>query len=116
MLRCAPTDAIGVMAMKPTSFVQSFVLVSSACTAAYLDNVFAAAASEAGGQICACPMSQTYTSHAQGRARRGESIGREGFYILGAGVPSDHLSTPTKNTAMGGKLWSCGYDCSDKYQ
>jgi hypothetical protein len=30
LLRSAPTkaDAIGVMAMKPTSFVQSFVLVS----------------------------------------------------------------------------------------
>jgi len=48
--------------------------------------------------------------------RRGESIVRESSYMLGAGVPSDHLSTITKNTAMGGKLWSCGYDCSDKYQ
>jgi hypothetical protein len=29
-------------------------------------------------------------------------------YIGGVGVPSDHLSTPTKKTDMGGKVLSCG--------
>lgn len=38
------------------------------------------------------------------------------LYMLGAGVPSDHLSTITKNTAIGGKLMSCGYASADKYQ
>lgn len=39
-----------------------------------------------------------------------------GLYMLGAGVPSDHLCTITKNTAMVGKLLSCGYASADKYQ
>src|SRR6516162_6572484 len=39
-----------------------------------------------------------------------------GLYMLGAGVPSDHLSTTTANTRMAGKLLSCGYACADKYQ
>jgi hypothetical protein len=38
------------------------------------------------------------------------------FYMGGAGVPSDHLGTITKKTAMGGKLLSCGYASADKYQ
>ena len=37
-------------------------------------------------------------------------------YLGQTGVPSDHLFTVTKNTAMGGKLWSCGYDFADEYQ
>ena len=37
-------------------------------------------------------------------------------YMGGAGVPSDHLGTITKKTAMGGKLLSCGYASADKYQ
>ena len=48
VLRCAPTetDATGVMARKPASFVHSFVLVSI-LHALLLDNVTAEAASEA---------------------------------------------------------------------
>jgi hypothetical protein len=38
------------------------------------------------------------------------------FYMGGTGVPSDHLSTITKNTAKGGKLLSCGYASADQYQ
>ena len=38
------------------------------------------------------------------------------FHMLGAGVPSDHLSTTTANTLTGGKLLSYGYACADKYQ
>lgn len=38
------------------------------------------------------------------------------LYIGEAGVPSDHLSTFTRNTAMGGKPLSWGYAAADKYQ
>ena len=31
-----------------------------------------------------------------------------GLYMLGAGVPSDHLATPTSKTDSGGKDLSCG--------
>ena len=31
-----------------------------------------------------------------------------GLYMLGAGVPSDHLVTPTRKTDSGGKDLSCG--------
>jgi hypothetical protein len=36
------------------------------------------------------------------------------FHMLGAGVPSDDLSTTTANTLTGGKFLSCGYACADK--
>lgn len=53
---------------------------------------------------------RNYTASLGKELTREELLGREGFYILvlGAGVPSDHLSTPTRNTAMGGKFWSWG--------
>jgi hypothetical protein len=31
-----------------------------------------------------------------------------GLYMLGTGVPSDHLVTPTRKTDSGGKDLSCG--------
>lgn len=63
-------------------------------------------------------LTRSYPTTLRKELTREELIGREGSYMLmlGAGVPSDHLSTPTRNTARGGKPWSWGYDCSDKYQ
>ena len=37
-------------------------------------------------------------------------------YMGGAGVPSDHLSTTTKKTDIGGKVLSCGYESGEMYQ
>jgi hypothetical protein len=52
----------------------------------------------------------------KGGAAASKARGAPSLHMLGAGVPSDHLSAPTRNTVMGGKLRSWGYDCSDKYQ
>lgn len=37
-----------------------------------------------------------------------QNLGPLGLYMLGAGVPSDHLSTTTRKTDSGGKDLSCG--------
>ena len=61
----------------------------------------------------------TVAANSRPKKSRRARVDRPGkLYMLmpGAGVPSDHFSTPTRNTVMGGKFRSCGYACSEKYQ